>query len=77
MLESAVSLKASIHFDKTQPGLKTDLVRIRSTFVADILRTRFASSGCIDPSQALLFPQRANAALSLGGPGGEKHNQVD
>lgn len=59
----------------TQRGLAltSDLVGISFTFVADVLRTHFPSSGRIDPSQALLLPQRANAALSLGCPGREKH----
>lgn len=55
------------------PGGKTNLVGIALAVVAEVLRTRVPSSGCIYPSQALLFPQGANTALSLGRPGSEKH----
>lgn len=58
---------------RMQPGIKTNLVRISFTVVADILWTRLPSSGCIYPSQTLLFPQGANTALSLGSPSREKH----
>lgn len=51
------------------PGGNTNLVGIALAVVAEVLRTRVPSSGCIHPSQALLFPQGADAALPLGRPG--------
>lgn len=70
MLDETVAIQPF----RMQPGLKTtNLVRISFTVAADILRTRFPPSGCIYPSQTLLFPQGANTALSLGSPGRDKH----
>lgn len=58
---------------RMQPCRKTNLEVISFTVAADILWTRFPSSGCVYSSQTLLFPQGANTALPLGGPGREKH----
>lgn len=53
--------------------INTCFVRIDPTFIAGILLTHISSSGCIYSSQTPTFSQGAEAALSLGGPGREKH----
>lgn len=53
--------------------INTCFVGIDPTFIAGTLLTHISSSGCIHSSQTLTFSQRAEAALSLGGPGREKH----
>lgn len=53
--------------------INTCFVRIDPTFITGILLTHISSSGCIYSSQTPTFSQGAEAALSLGGPGGEKH----
>lgn len=55
--------------------INTCFVRIDATFIAGIHLTCISCSGYIYSSQTLTFSQGAEAALSLGGPGREKHTR--